>query len=298
MGIHSWWLEVIKLVRKLTLAFILPCFFLSASVCAEVLSSTNYRQITSLTPSFGGKSGTSSFVSGKIQSSNYLSRVSMAISSTLTPSPTQDATPPTVNQIKVDTVLLNDNDIIKKNGTLTGFVTDDVRVDTAKSNVQIDSTTTYFSSLSGSATYEISSGILIFPLSLEEGKSYNLKINAYDTSNNLTTFARSIKTAGGELSATNLRGYPNPFNPDKEAISIGYQLTRDTNITIYVFNSLNQSIYKRDIPAGGEGAHVGYNEIKWDGKTSSGEMAGNDLYFCKVVSEGKVLTRCKIALIR
>lgn len=92
---------------------------------------------------------------------------------------------------------------------------------------------------------------------------------------------------------------PNPFNPGiGQRTEICYQLGQDAEVTIYIFNTNNQLIKKISCSAGSTGGQEGYNKVTWDGISDFAEVVANDIYFARVVSGGKQLGKCKIAVIK
>ena len=93
--------------------------------------------------------------------------------------------------------------------------------------------------------------------------------------------------------------YPNPFNPAVgEETEIEYQLTRDADVTIYIFNTIGQLIKKIDCASGATGGTAGYNKVAWNGYSDFAEIVGNDVYLVRVVSGGSVIGKNKIAVLK
>ncbi|KAF0134935.1 MAG: hypothetical protein FD145_316 [Candidatus Saganbacteria bacterium] len=93
--------------------------------------------------------------------------------------------------------------------------------------------------------------------------------------------------------------YKNPFNPSiGETTKIMYTLDQSSGVTIYIFNLVGKCIKKINCPAGGQGARLGFNEVEWDGYSDTKELMGNDSYIACLISEGKVIAKCKIAILK
>jgi hypothetical protein len=93
---------------------------------------------------------------------------------------------------------------------------------------------------------------------------------------------------------------PNPFNPLAGSTAIAYQLAEDTTVSVLIFNTSHELLFKQDFAPGANGGRAGANSITWNGYNSFAEMAPNGVYFCQVVDKqtGKVLSKGKIAVSR
>jgi len=68
-----------------------------------------------------------------------------------------------------------------------------------------------------------------------------------------------------------LQNYPNPFNPET---IIEYQLPKDTQVRLRIFNLLGQHI--RTLVD--EQKEAGYHRVKWDGKDVFGKEVTSGMY--------------------
>lgn len=234
--------------------------------------------------------------SGSLTSISFNSLAGMLPIISLTAS--GDGSAPVISNIKIDGSLIVNLDLVKGNGSLTATVTDESSgINQAASRVVIDGTATAFGALTGASTYDAATGGLTRGLSLGAGTHY-LTIEARDVSGNSTLVARTVVVDGGELRAANAFIHPNPFNPASGPARLAYQLSSDADITLFIFNEINQLVWRRVYPSGGNGGRVGYNEIGWDGTTDFNETAGNGAYFLRIVSGGKVIGKIKIAVLK
>ena len=252
------------------------------------------RNGTVSSSSYGGSAGAGIGAVGRTSSASY-SGISGPYGAVLLATGT---TPPVISDFKIDSMTIVDGDLIKGDATLTATVTDNLGVDTVKSSVEVDGVFTAFSALTSPSTYEAAMGALSYKLNISSSGDHTVKIIAVDTNNNATSFLRSVKTNSGDLIALAVCFYPNPFNPNSAAGAIAYQLNKDSDVSIYIFNAIGQLIYRSNCMSGASGGHVGYNEVAWDGKDDFGAIVGNDIYFVRVVSGGKVIGRTKIAVIK
>ncbi|OGC05390.1 hypothetical protein A2230_02705 [candidate division WOR-1 bacterium RIFOXYA2_FULL_36_21] len=93
---------------------------------------------------------------------------------------------------------------------------------------------------------------------------------------------------------------PNPFDPARETTNIMYKLDKDINVTVVIFSSTGDALWKRNYSSGVNGGRSGDNNIVWDGITAFGELASNGVFLVHVIdlSANKTLARGKIAVIR
>jgi len=83
---------------------------------------------------------------------------------------------------------------------------------------------------------------------------------------------------------------PNPFTSET---TVQYELTRETNLTISVYNMLGQKV--RALFSGRQSP--GVCSISWDGRGDSGEKSSSGIYFVRVEAEGKEASR-KVMFVR
>ena len=60
---------------------------------------------------------------------------------------------------------------------------------------------------------------------------------------------------------------------------IQYTLSRDAEITIYIFNIRGERVWQTTLAAGGLGGSVGVNQISWQGVDNFKEKASSGVYF-------------------
>ena len=273
---------------------------------ALVLGSVSWAYTSDWTSfnSSGGSSSNSSYQqsfsagsisSSKATSSSYSSDIGFIAGITAT----GDASGPLINDFMIDGRDVKDDDYVEADGTVTANITDGSGVSTSESYVEMGSTKAYFSALSGDSSYVVSSGALTYKLNITTDGDHTIKLHAVDTIGNISSYEVSVKVETGDVRARACYAYPNPYDPSAGNLRITYMLSADANITVYIFNAINQPVWKRNYTSGSEGGHTGYNEIIWNGITDFGEMAGNDIYFARIVADGKrVIGKIKIAVIR
>jgi flagellar hook assembly protein FlgD len=83
--------------------------------------------------------------------------------------------------------------------------------------------------------------------------------------------------------------YPNPFNPETK---ISFSLPQDQEIELTVYNLKGQKV--RTINAGITSS--GEQSVVWNGKDDDGKHVGSGLYFYKLRTKDKVLTKKMLLL--
>ena len=208
-----------------------------------------------------------------------------------------DSTSPVISNFKIDGRTVVNGDYIKKDATLTATVTDETALSLTTSSIEVDGVGITFNSLSGTSSYDATTGLLTYRLNITADGNHTITIKAMDISGNSSTLSRTTKIDTGELKALSVYVYPNPYRGIGN-MAIGYQLNKNADTAIYIFNAIGRLIFKRTYISGAEGAHIGYNEITWDAKDDFGNLLSNDVYFLRVVSDGKPVGRTKIAVIK
>ncbi len=112
-------------------------------------------------------------------------------------------------------------------------------------------------------------------------------------------------TSGFEIIATSLAqglviNSPNPFNPGIQATTIMYNLDKDYDVNVYIFNTVAELIWKRAFSAGENGGKSGLNTITWNGVNDFGENSGNGVYLIHIAqrNSSKTIAKGKIAILR
>jgi hypothetical protein len=213
--------------------------------------------------------------------------------------PPPDTTLPVISNVLVDGREVREDDYIEADAEVTATVTDNSSIDQADSYVAVDSDQSAFNALSGDSSYNSSSGALTWKLDITTDGDHTLTIYAEDPSNNSASYEVSVKVDTGDVKVLSAYAYPNPYNPSVGNAKLAYMLSKDANITIYIFNAINQPVWKRNYPFATDGGHAGYNEVLWNGVSDFGEMVGNDIYFVRIIADGKrVIGRVKIAVVQ
>jgi hypothetical protein len=86
------------------------------------------------------------------------------------------------------------------------------------------------------------------------------------------------------------QNYPNPFNP---ITTIKYQLPKDSNVRLVVYNIMGQEV--RNLVSGNQPA--GYYQMIWDGKNDYGLNVSSGIYLCHITA-GKFTKTRKMLMVK
>jgi len=93
--------------------------------------------------------------------------------------------------------------------------------------------------------------------------------------------------------------YPQPFSPKKDGnCDIQYTMSVDADIEIYLYSVTGEIIKKLYGRKGQEGGSAGTNKVKWDGRSTYGDYAGNGIYAGTIYdpAQGKTLAKFKLTV--
>jgi hypothetical protein len=84
--------------------------------------------------------------------------------------------------------------------------------------------------------------------------------------------------------------------------AIKYNITKDADIIVNVYNMRGEKIWSYNAPAGTEGGKVGTNQVVWDGITAFKGVASQGVYFlhvtAKVDGQWKVINKVKFGIVK
>jgi len=86
------------------------------------------------------------------------------------------------------------------------------------------------------------------------------------------------------------QNYPNPFNP---STTIRYQLAKQSDVTVSIFNSLGAKVREWKVFAQSAGIHT----IVWDGTNSNGDKVSSGTYFYRM-SSGEFVQSKKLVIMK
>ena len=130
--------------------------------------------------------------------------------------------------------------------------------------------------------------------------TYILDITIADDAGNLSTrevgglvvqYKQTISIQGNPLS------FPNPY-PGSGNLNIGYALSKDSTVTLAIYDLTGTMLMKKVFPEASNGAKTGYNEIVLNGQTDGIGSYGNGIYVFFLTAEGRIIGRGKIVVIR
>ena len=91
-----------------------------------------------------------------------------------------------------------------------------------------------------------------------------------------------------------LQSYPNPFNPD---VWIPYELEREAEIKIEIYNAAGQLVRTLELGRQPRGRYISKSKAAyWDGRSEFGERAASGLYFYVLKSGNFVATKKMVIL--
>ncbi len=251
---------------------------------------------TSSTNSSSGSAGGSAI--GKMTNSGYIMIAGFQAGLMSTTYSTGSAV---ASSVVIDNVLFNgyeklDDDYVEASPRVLATITSLAStISPEVSYVEVNGTKTYFSGLTSPSGFSGTS--FIYDATFSDGDN-TFSIVAYDRSGNSETYSRTLKVDIGDISATSVYIFPNPYNPNNGVGKIAYSLNKQDTVSVYIFNAIGQLVYKREYLSGWAGARVGYNEVDFNGVSDFGQTLANDLYFLRIVSGGKPIGRAKIAILK
>jgi len=143
----------------------------------------------------------------------------------------------------------------------------------------------------GSVTYDTLKDVYDLP-SVAPG-SYTLEVtvtNNYGRSTVSTlkvNYSDQLKVVGGYGVVRSLSGPQGLIQAaaagTQDFAILGYQLTQDADITILMYDTAGQVLWKQDILAGQNGGWVGANNVSWNGITPTGSRITRGLYIGQII---------------
>lgn len=137
------------------------------------------------------------------------------------------------------------------------------------------------------------------PTALDDG-TYTILAYAKNISGEQGLFqSTGLRILGS--SAISLQGnplnYPNPFDP-ASGTYVSYYLTKDAGVSVNIYDLAGNNLIKIVRQAGTSGGSAGYNEVFWDGKSGSGQTAGNGMYAYLIIADGAVIGKGKMVALK
>ncbi|MFC1616588.1 hypothetical protein ACFL2K_00040 [Candidatus Margulisiibacteriota bacterium] len=131
--------------------------------------------------------------------------------------------------------------------------------------------------------------------------TYYVKVTAGDNNTNTTTrISPDFKVNSSGLNFSALHA-PNPFNPNNENLVIGFNLSQEAGIEIYILDQSGDIIKTWVYDSSSDEGQPGYHTISWNGRNTFGNIVPNGLYFGYLVAKNSSSTskiKLKIAVLR
>lgn len=127
--------------------------------------------------------------------------------------------------------------------------------------------------------------------------NYFLRVYLKDDSDNVVNYDSNIFGSNENILILNALHAPNPFNPDKTELTIGYNISRPADITMYIIDLTGTLVREWHF------SHPlsGYYQATWDGKNMLNQGVYNGIYYCYIIANGsqeKVVKKLKFAVLR
>ncbi|MFA5104921.1 MAG: hypothetical protein WC527_07080 [Candidatus Margulisiibacteriota bacterium] len=173
--------------------------------------------------------------------------------------------PPDTAFFKFDDKTISDGDFVSSTASVK--ITDDTGSGISGGIVKIDGAEVPYNTTTGM----VSAGPFAagtFAISLMAGtKTYSLSFSVQD--------AMKINSA---------IPCPNPFNPVSQTASITYNVSKDSDVSAYIFDTRGSIVWK-----GNAAAKTGFNNnLTWDGKSLDGRLLSNGVYIVRLYAKDPV----------
>jgi hypothetical protein len=188
---------------------------------------------------------------------------------------------------------LKSGDYVNRRPRIKGVITDDVAVDRNSIKLYLDGAqVTPVITEINAGNYE-AVYMTIADLEDESVKTHSIKLEARDAAGNPGEKEVSeLKVSGGPARVIGpVLSYPQTFKP-KSGIParFAYNLTVDSDLTIYLFDTSGQNAWTGKYLSGTEGGKAGYNEVSFYGISELAQAyLGNGVYLYKLVTGGKII---------
>jgi len=138
------------------------------------------------------------------------------------------------------------------------------------------------------------------------GKAAGLwDVNVKNDDSQVGTLAQAFKLESPTVELTKpveISFASNPEYPSLQATSIKYNLSRDAEIIIDIYNIRGEKVWTQVLPEGATGGQLGLNEVVWDGITAFRSIASAGVYIifinAKENGETKLLSKQKIGIVK
>jgi hypothetical protein len=226
---------------------------------------------------------------------------------TLSGAKLQSAATPSITALTLDGKTIEPNDYVALRPTLKATLSPGTSSDISSYNMRIvDALTQTVIASTTNVLSPVATGMITpeFAMTsdLTGGVSYIAIVSARDASGLETRLTSPVFRVEVGFKLHGLINGPNPFNPNQEATYIEYQLTKDADVTVYVYTIAGERIWTREVAAGHpEGGTAGFNSLMWNGRNHYGETVANGVYIAYVVAKhggDKATGKIKMAVLK
>ena len=170
--------------------------------------------------------------------------------------------PPDIVFFKFDDATVSDGDFVSSTASVK--LTDDAGSGISGGTVKIDGTDVVYDETTGAVTASpFSAGSHTVTLTAGT-KAYSLSFSVQDT-----------------LRINSATSCPNPFDPSSQTAAITYNVSKDSEVTAYIFDTRGSLVWK-----GNATADIGYNgNLTWDGRSLDGRPLSNGVYIVRLLAK-------------
>jgi hypothetical protein len=156
-------------------------------------------------------------------------------------------------------------------------------------------------------TASVSSNVVVISLNLIDAGINDLQIFAIanwlvDGQSNIVNKVLMVADATSVVTlkpGSRVLCYPMPYDPNSiDPMDIAYELTAESDVSIYVYNLLGQVVWKNLYYKGFEGGNAGYNQVSFNGVDAFGDKLAIGMYFIQIVHGKSVLGTSKFLVTR
>ena len=153
-----------------------------------------------------------------------------------------------------------------------------------------------FSDLSGSYTYPTGTGTYTVKVSRWDYQDVIIpNVTVIPGQHTILTIPLQMTTSADDnispvpAPTLSMNNYPNPFNPET---TIRFDIAKSGDVKLEIYNTKGQLV---NTLINGK-MSPGYHSFKWNGKDNKGQMASSGVYFYRLTTDGKALTKKMLML--
>jgi len=216
-----------------------------------------------------------------------------------------DILDPIIEYIRYNNKNIDANDYVNASPELNIRLTDDQAKDSGVSSWNISIINTSDNSVAQSFTGNQATPVAIKDLTytnftLPNG-TYITRVNVSDAAGNTTSSTTATFNVTTDLLITDAMNGPNPFNPNIETTQIQYQLSKDADVSLYIYSISGEMLVSNKFTMGSSGSTAGFNSIAWDGRNRFNERVSNGIYIAYIIArngDDTTVGKVKIAVLK